>query len=138
MVTDDWEVWYRDTFDRETPPRCEIRGHVLVDGLMELWARHLFEAVRPNGEIGFSRFHLQSGSNRIEIEGPPGGALRLRQWVFGTKEHAELGYVAAADATVLRGIASAHASLIEKSRTSDTILVAALASTSWDDCEQRL
>jgi hypothetical protein len=45
-------VWYRDTFDRETRPSVDVRGQGLVEGLTELWARHLFETVRHGGGEG--------------------------------------------------------------------------------------
>ena len=46
----EWQVWYQDTFDRECPPSVDVRGRGLVSGLTELWARHLFETVRPGGD----------------------------------------------------------------------------------------
>ena len=137
-MTDTWEIWYRDTFDRETPARCEAGGSGIVSGLMELWARHLFETVRLDGSSGFSRFSLQFGPDRVDIEGPLEGQVRARAWVFGTKEHADAGYVAAADADVLKRIATAHARLIQAGATSEQILAAAVESLDWNDCEKRL
>jgi hypothetical protein len=74
------EVWYQDTFDRECPPSVDVRGRGLVEGLTELWARHLFETVRPSGGEGFSRFHLRWKPGRfVRIEGDQAGATRLQR-----------------------------------------------------------
>ena len=54
----EWEVWYQDTFDRECPRQVEVAGRGLVEGLIQLWARHLFETVQADGQRGFSRFNL--------------------------------------------------------------------------------
>ena len=123
----EWEVWYRDTFDRECPPSVDARGRGLVRGLMELWARHLFEAVRPGGKQGFSRFHLRYRRCRggIQVVGNWEGAVRLRQWLFGEKAHTQRGYVAEADAPLLRRIAFAHARLVAAGQTCEPILAAA-------------
>ncbi|MEJ2209503.1 MAG: hypothetical protein P8129_10760 [Anaerolineae bacterium] len=127
----DWEVWYRDTFDRECPPSVDARGHGLVRGLTELWARHLFETVRPDGGQGFSRFHLRRKPGEpVQIEGDQEGAARLRAWVFGEQEHTERGYVEAGDARLLSQIAAAHAALLGAGRPtsgSPQILAAAAA-----------
>lgn len=53
-----WQLQYEDTFDREAPPALDAAGGDIIDGLRELWARHLFESVRPDGERGFARFSL--------------------------------------------------------------------------------
>src|SRR5687768_15009963 len=53
---EEWVIWYVDTFDRDFPPRSEVSGRGLVEGLAQLWARHLFESVRPDGQSGFSSF----------------------------------------------------------------------------------
>ena len=49
-----WELWYQDLFDRECPRQVEVRGQGLVQGLAELWARHLFETVQVDGQKGLS------------------------------------------------------------------------------------
>jgi hypothetical protein len=121
----EWEVWYRDTFDRECPPSVDIRGRGLVRGLVELWARHLFETVRPGGGQGFSRFHLRYREARISIVGSWEGATRLREWTFGDKAHTQKGYVAEADAPLLRQVAVTHAQLLVADRTCEPILAAA-------------
>jgi hypothetical protein len=134
-----WEVWYRDTFDRECPPSVDVRGHGLVKGLVELWARHLFETVRPNGNRGFSRFHLHwEGRRAIAIEGNWQGATRLRQWVFVRKTHSRKGYIKEGDARLLEQIAITHARLLLASQPEEQILAAAAAAADRQDFEARL
>jgi hypothetical protein len=134
----EWQLWYRDLFDRDCPPSVEIRGRGLIAGLIELWARHLFETVRPDGRLGFSRFNLWSESRSITIEGDPAGAARLRGWLFGTQEHTQRGYVAAADPDLLSLLATTHASLLAAGLTSAPILLAAAASPDRPTFETRL
>jgi hypothetical protein len=134
----EWEVWYRDTFDRECPPSVDVSGRGLVKGLMELWARHLFETVRPGGGKGFSRFHIRWEGSWAEIDGDWDGATRLREWVFGTKKHSQRGYVGEADARLLEEIALTHAILISANQTSEQILAAAAAAKDRQDFEMRL
>lgn len=84
----EWEVWYQDTFDRECPRQIEIAGLGLVNGLIELWARHLYETVQANGQKGFSRFNLwwkQKGQS-IQVIGEWEGLIQLREWIFGGKQ----------------------------------------------------
>ena len=132
----EWELWYRDTFDLECPPSVDARGRGLVRGLMELWARHLFETVRPDGSRGFSRFHLRwAGMPAIAIEGDWQGATRLRGWVFGEKEHGRKGYVGEGDARTLEKIALAHARLITADQGSERILTAAARAGDRGDFE---
>jgi hypothetical protein len=134
----EWEVWYRDTFDRECPPSVDVSGRGLVEGLMELWARHLFETVRPGGGKGFSRFHIRWEESWAEIDGDWEGATRLREWVFGAKKHTKRGYVEEADARLLEEIALTHAILISADQTSEQILAAAAAAQDRQDFEIRL
>ncbi|HLY61847.1 MAG TPA: hypothetical protein VKV95_13960 [Terriglobia bacterium] len=121
----EWEVWYRDAFDRECPPKVDVRGYGLVKGLMELWARHLFE-----GLAGLSHFHLlwKQEKRSIEIGGDQKGSARLRTWMFGKKETTDRGYVAAAEIDLLEAVAIAHANLIVAGMTSAPILEAAAGS----------
>ncbi len=105
---------------------------------MELWARHLFETVQRDGGEGFSSFHLLSEEARIDIQGPWNGAVRLRKWVFGDKEHSVKGYVAEGEASVLKMIAIAHAVLFLSGRTSEPILAAALVSADRRQFEKTL
>jgi hypothetical protein len=134
----EWEVWYRDTFDRECPPSVDVSGRGLVKGLMELWARHLFETVRPGGGRGFSRFHLCWKQTRIDIDGSWKGATRLREWVFGAKEHGYRGYVEEGDTHLLERIAVIHVNLILANQPGEQILAAAAAAIDRQDFEARL
>ena len=134
----EWEVWYRDTFDRETPPSVDVRGLGLVKGLTELWARHLFETVRPGGGTGFSRFHLRWQDGYAQIASDRTGAARLREWVFGDKEHSRRGYVQEGDARLLARIANAHAHLILAGQSGEQILSLAASAEDRRDFEARL
>jgi len=71
----EWQVWYRDTFDRECPPSVDVSGFGLAKGLTELWARHLFEAVGVDGKGGFSRFHLWWKQEGKTIDVPSGRGI---------------------------------------------------------------
>ena len=135
-----WELWYQDTFDRECPRQVEVAGVGLVKGLIELWARHLFETVHADGHKGFSRFNLwwrQKGQS-IEIVGEWEGLIRLRQWVFKGKRRACEGCEQAGDRELLKKVAAAHANLLLADQTSEAILVAARASVDRGDFEARL
>jgi hypothetical protein len=133
-----WEVWYRDTFDRETRPSVDVRGEGLIEGLIELWARHLFETVRPEGATGFSRFHLRWDGNSVQITGDPDGAVRLRAWVFGAQRTATHGYRAAGDAQLLDQVAGTHALLVSVGASSEPILAGAAAAQDRADLQRRL
>ena len=124
----EWEVWYQDTFDRETPFMVEVKGRGLIEGLTELWARHLCETVCPGGFTGFSRFWLRwEDQVSVQIDPSGEGATRLREWMFGDRS-AKHGYVRAADARLLGQVAGAHACLIAAGRSADEILAAAASS----------
>jgi len=136
----EWEIWYQDTFDRECPRQVEIAGRGLVKGLIELWARHLFETVRANGRKGFSRFNLwwKLKGRSIEVVGEWVGLIRLREWVFGDKQQSYTGYVQEGDEELLMKVAVTHSNLVLAGQTSEAILVAARASASREDFEARL
>ena len=128
----EWKVWYQDTFDRSAPRRVEAEGRGLTAGLVELWARHLFEMVQADGGRGFSRFNLwwTQESMSVTVVGPELGMIRLRGWVFGAQRQARRGYVAAADKRLLTRVAALHGHLLLAGQTSELILAA--ASTSAD------
>ena len=100
----EWKVWYQDTFDRECPRQIEVSGQGLVEGLVELWARHLTETVQANGSRGFARFNLwlQEELQSIVIDGDWDGLVQLRGWM-------EVG-----GRSFLRRVACAHAALIQR------------------------
>lgn len=135
---EEWAVWYADTFDRDAPPRVDVRGRGLVEGLAQLWARHLFETVRPDGQQGFSSFDLRWKRGRVEIGGDREGARRLRGWMFGKKEHSYKGYAAEAEPALLKKVATAHARLIERQQTAEQILAIALVAKDGTDFASRL
>ena len=134
----EWEVWYRDTFDRECPPSIDVNGRGLGKGLIELWARYLFETVRPGGKKGFSRFHLRWEGGWADIDGSWKGATRLRKWVFGEKAYSKKGYVKEGDVGLLEKLAVAHANLILNNRSCTKILEAAAASTDRPALERQV
>ncbi|MBN1640869.1 MAG: hypothetical protein JXA09_06515 [Anaerolineae bacterium] len=133
-----WEVWYRDTFDPETRPSVEVRGQGLVEGLTELWARHLFETVRPGGGESFSRFHLRWEGSAVQVTGDQAGAARLREWIYGPQQHTTHGYRAAGDARLLDQVAGTHAQLIAAGLSGEPILLAAAEAADRAEFERRL
>lgn len=131
----EWKIWYQDTFDREVPRRVEVAGVGLVEGLMALWSRHLFETVQADGTRGFSRFNLwwtQEGRS-IRITGEWAGQIRLRAWVFGNSRRRE-----DRDTALLRKIALAHSRLVLAGETSAPFLAAASEAESRAAFEMRL
>lgn len=134
----EWEVWYQDMFDRETPRSVDVSGQGLVEGLMELWARHLFSRVRPDGGEGFARFNLWSEGQSIQVEGPWEGAVRLREWIYGDKGTIREGYVKEARGRTLQEVAAAHTRLILAGGSGEQILEMAAASRSRRDFGRRL
>ncbi len=130
----EWDVWYEDLFDRDCDPRIDVRGKGLVKGLMELWARYMFEAVGSKGERGFSRFHLtynkEPGS--IQINDNKEGAKTLRTWLFNNKRHCERGYVGEADSELLKIIALTHAKIAGSENASGQIFHIATISKTRD------
>ena len=135
---EEWAVWYVDTFDRDSPPRSEVGGRGLVKGLTQLWARHLFETVRPDGQSGFSSFHLKWRQGRVEIDGDREGGKRLRGWMFGKKESSYEGSAAEADPALLKKVAVAHARLIERGQKAEQILATARVAKDGADFVKRL
>ncbi|HEY9405725.1 MAG TPA: hypothetical protein VIQ24_23955 [Pyrinomonadaceae bacterium] len=135
---EEWAIWYADTFDRDSPPSVDVKGFGLVEGLTQLWARHLFESVRPDGQSGFSTFHLKWRQGRVEINGDREGAKRLRGWLFGKKESSYKGYAAEADPALLKKVAVAHAHLIESGEKAEQILTIARAAKDGADFSNRL
>lgn len=135
-----WEIWYQDTFDRESPRGIDAAGSGLVEGLIELWARHLFETVQPDGGQGFSRFNLWwvQGRRSLDITGDWTGQTRLRGWVFGNKKSADQGYVRSADEKLLWAVARAHCRLALAGHSSEAILEAAVRSDRREDFVAKL
>jgi len=136
----EWEIWYQDTFDRECPRQVEVVGQGLVEGLTELWTRHLFETVQVDGQKGFSRFNLWWKQERksVEVVGDWRGMIRVREWVFGEKRWADNGYIGEGDKELLMRLAETHGWLILADQTSEGILDAANVSVSRLDFEEQL
>lgn len=128
----EWQVWYQDMFDRECPRSVEASGRGLVEGLVELWTRHLGETIRPDGSQGFSRFNLWCAPRSVHIVGNREGAVRLRGWVFGQ------GHVRKGDRHLLDRVAVMHANLVVTGQSSEPILEAAAAAQDRQDFESRL
>ena len=128
-----WQIWYEDTFDRETPRRVEVSGEGLALGLTELWSRHLFEAVRADGSKGFCRFNMwwvQVGKS-IVIKGAWGGMVKIRNWVYGDKQDTK-------DGDLLMRLASIHGCLVVEGGTSEDIFIAAEGAENREDFENQL
>ena len=136
----EWQIWYQDTFDLECPRQVDIAGRGLVKGLIELWARHLFETVRPNDQPGFSRFNLwwKQKACSVSIVGEGVGLNRLRKWIFGNRQSTNQGYMQIADKNLLTAVASAHCRLVLANQTNEAIAVIAKTSTSRKDFEAQL
>jgi hypothetical protein len=133
-----WELWYRDTFDYDCPPSIDTRGTGLTAGLAELWARHLFETVQPDGMEGFSRFSLKWDGGQVEIAGSSAGSKRLRGWLFAAKRESASGYLDQANAMLLATLAVAHARRIDHPRAPAEILALAEASSDAEEFASRL
>ena len=135
-----WELWYQDLFDRDCPRKVEASGQGLVQGLAELWARHLFETVQADGQKGFSRFNLwwRQQQKSVEINGDWQGMVRLRWWVFGNKRTASCGYLDDGDRELLRDVALAHSYLTMVGQTSEPILIAAQNCASREIFQEQL
>ncbi|MBG0788819.1 MAG: hypothetical protein H0S79_27325, partial [Anaerolineaceae bacterium] len=108
-----------------------LSGEGLANGLVELWARHLFETVQPDGQIGFAKFDLWWKNEfwPVLIFGDEGGQLKIRQWVYGEGE-AGPNYLDTADRPLLRAIAETHAQLLTNELESDEIITLASKSNS--------
>lgn len=136
----EWEIWHQDMFDRERPRQVEIAGRGLVDGLMELWRRHLFETVKPDGGKGFSRFNLwwKLEQKSIEVVGDWQGQVQLRRWVFGATPRRNMEDVDEGGKALLHKIAVAHKEKIMRGKTSEEILAIAKSSVSREEFEKQL
>jgi hypothetical protein len=135
-----WQLWYQDTFDRETPRQVEASESGLTVGLVALWERHLRERVTARGGKGFARFNLwclEEGVS-IEVEGVWAGQVRLREWVYGVVALDGRLDESQKDVDLLRLVAERHTDLILKGENSEPILAAAAAAESKDDFRQEL
>ena len=90
-----WQLWYRDSFDRDAPPSLQSSGVNIIQGLYQLWFYTLREGVQDNGSASFSSFQLTWGnrpSTRVDILIDPFhnvSLLKLRQWAKLISQHEE-------------------------------------------------
>ena len=135
LETAQWELWYQDTFDRESPRQKEVTGIGLKQGLCNLWAYHLYETIRPEGFTGFSHFNLWLNQKKlsIEIKGDLKGQIKLRQWLFEGRSAKLLPLLQIADETLVSLIAEFHIQLGLKEQTSARIIEMADAARDRDD-----
>ena len=133
-MSDEWDLWYQDTFELGSPRRIECSGRGLVEGLMGLWARHLYETVQPNGLTGFAKFDLWLKKEwwLVLISGDENGQVKLRQWVYGEREPTS-NYRESADQSLLAAIAEAHAKLIKDDLDCEAIIMEAEKAKTKDD-----
>jgi hypothetical protein len=130
-----WELWHQDTFDQEGRRKKILEGHGLFEGLIQLWAHHLYETVRLNGMIGFSQFNLWLKQRKFSIEvlGDTKGQLKLRLWVFEERRVDYSNYLQIADRELLELIAEAHYKLITNYQKSELIINKAISSNSREE-----
>lgn len=131
----EWQLWYQDTFDWESPRHVVGVGQGLAAGLKLLWAHHLRETVRPDGSKGFARFNLwlPRTVQSVKIVGDWQGQVRLREWVYRGKRGA-----AAPDEELLQEIVAAHQALFVRGNASRPILTVATAARSREAFRGRL
>lgn len=146
----EWEIWHRDTFDREEPSACVARGVGLTKGLVQLWARYLFETVHQVSEFdgkrmitrwlpgGFSELSLHWAGRRVEIGGDDDGPGKLRLWIFGEQENCESYARLIAERPRLRTVAEAHALIVTAPNAPRRILRAARSAADWAELEASL
>ena len=81
-----WQLWYGDTFERDSLPSLQASGTNIIQGLYELWLHTLKEGILDNGNASFSRFQLTWGNTaatRADVFVKPFNNLslmKLRQW----------------------------------------------------------
>ena len=114
-----WQLWHRDTFDRDSPSSLQASGTNIVQGLCELWRYTLTEGILDSGSASFSRFQLTWGSTastRVEVIVDPFdnlALLKLRQWAHLMSQN-QNGEEEQRDALLMR-LAQLHHELLQKS-----------------------
>ncbi|MBN1250023.1 MAG: hypothetical protein JXC32_20330 [Anaerolineae bacterium] len=108
------QLWYEDTFDRETPRQVQSEGRGLASGLAALWSYHLHEGVDAQGRPSFSRFNLWWTQRcvSIEIAEDPVALARLRDWLLTDNRRGRWHTIEAGDLDLLSRIAAAHSRLV--------------------------
>lgn len=129
-----WDLWYQDRFELGSPRQIELSGQGLANGLVELWARHLYETVKPDGLTGFAKFDLWWKNQfwPVRIFGDEEGQVKIRQWVYVEGETGQ-NYLDTADRVLLRAIAETHAQLLRNELESDAIILISSDSESKAD-----
>ncbi|HSL31334.1 MAG TPA: hypothetical protein VK900_19185 [Anaerolineales bacterium] len=91
-----WQLWYSDTFDRDSPASLQASGEGILQGLTELWRYTLQEGIHYNGSASFSYFYLTVGNTawaRVDVSVQPfhnPALMKLRQWAhLADRDHAE-------------------------------------------------
>ena len=130
-----WQIWRQDNFDLECSREVVLSGVGIIQGLTELWMRHLYETIRPEGLTSFTRFNLWCKDLHcsIDVVGDFSGQIKLREWVFGNSQAELAAYVDIADSELLKIVAKVHYELLIDDKTSEPIMDAAGASSSRQD-----
>ena len=136
-----WKLWHQDNFDLACPRQIEAEGEGLLDGLIELWTRHLLETVIDSGTEGFNHFDLwwEPEGVSIRIVGTWNGQVRIRGWVLKKSiQPLRNSYKDFVDFGLITRIATVHETLILKGETSQSILDLATTSANRAAFERRL
>jgi hypothetical protein len=130
-----WELWRQDTFDQEGGRKIIEEGDGLFDGLILLWAYHLYDVVRPDGMIGFSQYNLWCKQEKLSIAviGEMRGLKILRLWIFEKRRMDHSSYLQIADREILDLIAEAHSNLILNNQSSEPIINMAIFSNNREE-----
>jgi hypothetical protein len=108
-----FELWARDTFDREADAHLDREGTGLVAGLVELWRSVLREGVLDSGGASFTAFSLvltdgdEADTTDLGVQPFDNRALaKLRRWIHGQP------VLDAREGEMLRALATTHAALL--------------------------
>lgn len=122
-----WQLWHRDTFDRDSPLSLQTTGTSIAQGLVELWYYTLKEGLLDNGNASFSHFQLTWGNapaTRVDVFVSPFGnraLLKLRRWAQLMTEDRDSGEIQIVQTTeeqreaLLLRLAQLHYDLLQKS-----------------------
>ena len=114
-----WQLWYSDTFDRDSVTALQDSSTDIVEGLYKLWFHTLKEGILENGSTSFSRFHLtwgNTGFTRVDVFVEPfrnPALMKLRHWAHLTPENKN-SEEEQGKAILLR-VAQLHYELLQKS-----------------------
>jgi hypothetical protein len=114
-----WQLWYSDTFDRDSTPALQASGTNIMEGLYELWFHTLQEGILENGNASFSRFHITWGntkSTRVDVFVDPfhnPSLMKLRHWTHLTLDNKNS--MEEQGKAILLRVAQLHYELLQKS-----------------------